>query len=206
VLAEAFVRRGGRAFAEPDRPFGLTHGPSDPQSYLLQRMVVEHIARQRPPDRLLVEEVLLTVLDRIVAQAPAAGSRSGRPGSRTGSSARRRLALDAQRYLVEGFREDLTLTRIATSLHCSPYELCRIFRAETGTTIHRHLDQIRLRTSLELLDEGFGNLTRLALRLGYSSHSHFTHSFRRAFGIPPSGIRELGSARRLRAMRKNLTA
>jgi AraC-like DNA-binding protein len=34
-------------------------------------------------------------------------------------------------------------------------------------------------------------LTRLALDLGYSSHSHFTASFRRAFGLTPSAARTI---------------
>ncbi|MBA2354428.1 MAG: helix-turn-helix transcriptional regulator, partial [Acidobacteria bacterium] len=36
-----------------------------------------------------------------------------------------------------------------------------------------------------------GDLTDIALGLGYSSHSHFTASFTRAFGVPPSAWQRL---------------
>ena len=38
------------------------------------------------------------------------------------------------------------------------------------------------------LESGGADLTRLALDLGYSSHSHFTSSFRVLFGVPPSAV------------------
>ena len=38
---------------------------------------------------------------------------------------------------------------------------------------------------------GERDLSRLALDLGYSSHSHFTAAFRRSFDVPPSAARKL---------------
>jgi AraC-like DNA-binding protein len=38
------------------------------------------------------------------------------------------------------------------------------------------------------LPESRGNLTALALELGFASHSHFTDTFRRAFGVAPSAV------------------
>ena len=35
------------------------------------------------------------------------------------------------------------------------------------------------------------DLTALALDLGFSSHSHFTAAFRRAFGRPPAEFRRI---------------
>jgi AraC-like DNA-binding protein len=61
-------------------------------------------------------------------------------------------------------------------------------------TLHAYRNDLRLRSSLEQLESG-GDLTRLALDLGYSSHSHFTSSFRVLFGVPPSAIRRHVRAR-----------
>jgi AraC-like DNA-binding protein len=52
--------------------------------------------------------------------------------------------------------------------------------------VNRFLHRLRLRAALEELPECRGDITRLALDLGYSSHSHFTYAFRREFGVPPS--------------------
>jgi AraC family transcriptional regulator len=41
---------------------------------------------------------------------------------------------------------------------------------------------------LERLRDARGDLTGIALDLGYSSHSHFTFAFRRHFGYAPSAF------------------
>ena len=48
--------------------------------------------------------------------------------------------------------------------------------------IHRYLNRLRLRTALEYLGDSMADLSDTALSLGFSSHSHFTESFRREFG------------------------
>ena len=50
--------------------------------------------------------------------------------------------------------------------------------------------QTRLRLSRALLElPTCASLTELALDLGFSSHSHFTTTFKAAFGISPSLFR-----------------
>jgi AraC-like DNA-binding protein len=56
-------------------------------------------------------------------------------------------------------------------------------------SLHQYLTQLRLARALVELPHA-GDLTSLALDLGFSSHSHFTFAFRRAFGCTPSQFRE----------------
>lgn len=99
--------------------------------------------------------------------------------------------VEAVRRIVEQrYTEPLMLREIASELGVSPYFLCRIFRRETGTTIHATLTSRRLTRAYELLSGQQGNnLATLGLDLGFSSHSHFTQAFCRRFGIPPSTVR-----------------
>ena len=53
---------------------------------------------------------------------------------------------------------------------------------------------VRLRASLDRVAAG-EDLSALAFDLGFSSHSHFSASFRRAFGVTPSRVRGLARAR-----------
>ena len=61
--------------------------------------------------------------------------------------------------------------------------------------IHRYLNRLRLREALEPITEGEVGLSELALGLGFSSHSHFTASFRKEFGISPRDMKKLSTAR-----------
>ena len=94
----------------------------------------------------------------------------------------------ALRALSSRAFERLTLKDLGTKLGVSPYHLCRSFREVTGVRLHRYRHRLRLAASLNAIEAG-GDLSRIALDLGYSSHSHFTAAFRAAFGVPPSSAR-----------------
>jgi AraC-like DNA-binding protein len=80
-----------------------------------------------------------------------------------------------------------------------------VFRAETGFALHEYRSQLRLRAALDRVDAGVELLT-VAHELGYSSHSHFTRFFTRAFGIPPSRLRVRGDAGTLAELRATVDA
>jgi AraC-like DNA-binding protein len=186
----------------PGRPFALTHGPSEAQVYLLQRMVVAHVLGGAA-DPVYVDETMLAVLGRVVAGAYAArgGLRRNRGDRRRDGAA---LAHDVQALLATTVGTRLRLDEIARAVHSSPFHLCRVFRASTGTTIHAYLNQIRLRTALEFIADGYADLAALGVELGFSSHSHFTQAFRHAFGASPSELRRNATPRRIHELRKNL--
>ena len=62
----------------------------------------------------------------------------------------------------------------------------RAFHAATGMTMSAFRQRLRLTRSLDLLPRYSGNVTDLALDLGFSSHSHFTSCFRNLFEISPT--------------------
>jgi AraC-like DNA-binding protein len=71
----------------------------------------------------------------------------------------------------------------------SPAYLTDVFRRIEGVPLHRYLTQLRLARALVELPHA-SDLTTLAIDLGFSSHSHFTAVFRRAFGCTPSRFRD----------------
>jgi len=118
-------------------------------------------------------------------EAPAGGS--CRPTTR---ESHRRLVADTLELLATTYTTDAGLEEIATVVGASPYHLCRVFRSHTGHTIHRHRTQLRLRAGLDLLGRGeVTDLAALALDLGFANHSHFSATFRGAFGVTPSQMR-----------------
>ncbi len=174
----------------PHTPFGFTHGPSDPQSYLLQRLVVEHLQTEISPNRLFVEETMLMLLHRLTAHVyQLKGGLKQVLESAVTRQQHRELIHAVKTVLATQFAEDLTVSHIAQEVYSSPYHLCRIFRQYTGQTIHNYLNQLRLRTSLNYVAQSDMPITEVGIALGYSSHSHFTQAFRQTFGTPPSHFR-----------------
>lgn len=177
-------------------PFSFTHGPSTATIYMQQRLLI-HCLNAVPLDVLYVEEAALELLRQVVAHAYQS-RRTGIMGKEHTSHLHREQVQAVKELLAARFTEPLSLTQIATAVYTSPYHLSRIFRQQTGFTIHSYLNQLRLRAALDQVAESGTNLTDVGLQLGYTSHSHFTLAFRRAFGAAPSDFRQTASVARTR--------
>lgn len=199
VLAEALAAHDPSVRDDPEHPFRLPFVPGDPQTYLLQRLVVRHVTESERADPLFVEETILQVLDQVAASAARFQGMAPRPGVESGSLASE--VVDAMlAVLGERFREPLSLDELAKRSGYSAFHLSRIFRKRSGLTLHAWQSRLRLLTALERVAEPGTDFEELALYLGYSSHSHFTAAFRSAFGITPSIFRDTATPERVRQM------
>jgi AraC family transcriptional regulator len=100
----------------------------------------------------------------------------------------RRLVGRAKEYLEANLANRVRLADVARAVGASPAYLTNVFSQVEGVALHRYLVQLRLgRALLELPHTD--DLTGLAFELGFSSHSHFTAEFRRAFHLTPSQFR-----------------
>ncbi|HWM92067.1 MAG TPA: helix-turn-helix transcriptional regulator [Thermoanaerobaculia bacterium] len=196
VLLEAMRRHDPAAADRPDAPFRFTHGPGDAESYLLQRLVVRHLAEGGPVDPLFVEESALRLLAQVVSHAARAWDLS----MKTPEPRQEDLAEAAKTVLAGELGEPLTLDEVARRAGSSVFHLCRTFRRHTGSTLHGYRTQMRLRTALERAADPGTDLTDLALDLGYSSHSHFTAAFRKVFGMAPSAFRKKATVQAVREL------
>ena len=97
---------------------------------------------------------------------------------------------DAKALLSARYTEHLTLEELGREVNVSPFHLARSFRRHTGYTLHEYRVHLRLRAALERLAAGDEDLAVIARAVGFSSHSHLTATFRRAFGVPPSCVRK----------------
>jgi|KBSSwiStaDraftv2_1062776.scaffolds.fasta_scaffold387608_1 AraC-like DNA-binding protein len=186
LLRSALVDRDPAA-SDDERPMRFPYAPADAATYLAQRRLFLDASASHDADALDIEERVVDLLDRVLTLAYGARARPTRPGLPHASD----LADAAKRWVAPRVSERLTLTRIAAAVGVSVFHLCRSFRRATGLTLHAYRDEVRLRVALERLEQGERDLTRLALELGYSGHSHFTAAFRRSFGRPPSHARKL---------------
>lgn len=180
VLREALQAcRAVTADADDRRLFARAHAASPASTYLRQRVLFRSV-RRAEVDAFEIESGVLSLLDAVLGTVEEP--------ERAAPSRPRRLVQDVQALLARHYAEPLSLHDVAARLGVSAYHLARVFRAHTGQSLHRHRDQLRLRAALNRLERD-SDLTTIALDVGYSSHSHFTAAFRRAFGIPPSVAR-----------------
>ena len=183
VLAAVVSRFDVRATEHPERLFarGAVRAPAG--LFLTQRKIFNHVVGDAPADTLLVEESVFNMLHAVLRQTY--GAVDGR--AKTSTEA---LVAGARAHLARTFRGRGGIADVAAAVGASPFHLCRVFRRETGYSLHRYRTELRLRWSLQPLSDGVDILTT-ALDAGFAHHSHFTMSFRRTFGMPPSALRRV---------------
>lgn len=163
--------------AAPSRPFTEVRGPSSTDCFLLQALIVRRAERGTRADALEVEEQVLDLVSRTLGP------------ERPDAPQERELAEGVKQVLSAHVSDAVRLDEIARAVGVSPFHLCRTFKRSTGLSLHQYRLRLRLRKALERIGEGERDLGRVALDVGFYSHSHFTTSFRREFGFTPSAWR-----------------
>ncbi|MDN7802967.1 AraC family transcriptional regulator [Burkholderia gladioli] len=94
---------------------------------------------------------------------------------------------------------DLTPSRICRDIGISRAHLYRLFSHETGVAAYiQHRRLVKIRKLLEEAGSSRQRLSTLAFQYGFKSESHFSRSFRNAFGCSPSEARERAASREAR--------
>ncbi len=140
-------------------------------------------------DRLAVEEEVLTLFFEICERRAGQKPKESRVKCDT-AARQRRLADKARAYLDAHLTEAAGLETVANAAGTSLYHLCRVFRKQTGLTMHAYRTRQRLGQVLDrLIDGEKSDLADIALDSGFSSHSHLCRVFQKQMGMPPSALR-----------------
>ena len=110
------------------------------------------------------------------------------PG-RDATQAEQRRVRQVAHYLDSAFAEPITLDQMAEQANLSRFHFIRVFREVIGETPRKHLIAARLRAAADRLLETREPVISVALNTGFNDVSHFTNSFRRAFGLSPRQLR-----------------
>jgi AraC-like DNA-binding protein len=88
---------------------------------------------------------------------------------------------------------DLDLSTLAAESGYSRSHFLRTFRAAMGCSPHQWLTRLRMEQAKTILRERSISLIDIALDCGFSSHAHFSNTFRQIVGVTPSEYRRTHS-------------
>ncbi|HVF39893.1 MAG TPA: AraC family transcriptional regulator [Gemmatimonadaceae bacterium] len=168
------------------RVFAREAASVDNRLYLSQRRFFTQLEHGKV-DALEAEEKIIAYVATVIRNAYG----TDRMETPTRSDdAHRDLVQRARAAISTSLGDNVSLTRLASRLGVSPFHLCRVFRDQTGMTLHAFRLELRGRVALEKMAVPRADLSRVALELGFSSHSHFTSTLRARYGRTPSAIRQ----------------
>jgi len=83
-----------------------------------------------------------------------------------------------------------TVEAFASGLFVSKSLLHKKITSLTGEPPVELIRRVRLKKAAELIEKKFGNLSEIALEVGFNNPAYFSECFKKQFGIPPSHYRQ----------------
>jgi AraC family transcriptional regulator len=152
----------------------------DPRAQALVA-VLRHSLQNGTAEQLEAESLSLTLVCRSLGPRTSHELRA--------THGRRRLVDRVKLVLAGDLSRRWTLADIAKQIRGSPVYLTQVFQQVEGIPLYRYHLRLRLARALDLIP-GYGDLSALAIDLGFSSHSHFTATFKQAYGCSPSAFKQ----------------
>ena len=90
-------------------------------------------------------------------------------------------------HIAKNLSGDLSLETIARECGISVYHMCRVFKKETGSTLHNYILYKRVAEAKRLLDEGW-KPAQVSGMCGFSAMSRFGAAFKKVAGLSPSAF------------------
>jgi AraC-like DNA-binding protein len=93
-------------------------------------------------------------------------------------------------YLEANYFDDISLDNLAEQVQRTPEYLCNVFKKNTGVTIVKYLNNIRLLHAMTMLvEEPSTPVNKIAQACGFRSPSYFGRVFTQHYGVSPNQYR-----------------
>lgn len=101
-----------------------------------------------------------------------------------------RASEEVRDYLLEHYKENVSITRIAESLSYSASHLIRYFKKDYQLTPLQFVTALRIRDSLSLLKDTDKPIYEIGEEIGFNSSAYFIKQFKSLTGHTPSEFRK----------------
>ncbi|MEA4960865.1 AraC family transcriptional regulator [Lutispora sp.] len=92
-------------------------------------------------------------------------------------------------YMNENYASGVSCTELAQLIKMDQYSFIRSFKAQTSKTPYEYLIDLKIEKAKKMLQSCKYSITEISLMCGFSSHSHFTSTFKKKTGISPTEYR-----------------
>lgn len=115
-------------------------------------------------------------------------------GAYSGCSSAISASQKASLYILNNFRNNITLHTIASYVGFSPTYFSEIFKTETGRSFKEYLSSLRLEYARNLVMFSDKSITQICTESGFNDYANFIRKFKLRFGESPGKYRRLSKA------------
>ncbi len=94
-------------------------------------------------------------------------------------------------FAKQNLRTALSVEDLAEAANLSPRQFSRAFRAETGQSPAKAVENLRVETARILMEQGRLSMDMIANETGFADRERMRRAFLRAFGQPPQTVRRI---------------
>ena len=99
-----------------------------------------------------------------------------------------RKVIELIEYINNNLQGTLSIDMLSDRFYMSKYHMMRVFKNETGYSIHRYISEKRILLARDLIYGGMA-ATTACLECGFRDYSSFSRAFKNQLGILPSEIK-----------------
>ncbi|MBR6094392.1 MAG: AraC family transcriptional regulator [Lachnospiraceae bacterium] len=139
----------------------------------------------------LLCQLLLTFLSKVNAEQREVSRETVTKKSLTADEIRIK---DAIVFIEQNYQDQVTLEDIASSIHVSKSECCRLFHRAVNMTPFEYLMHYRILKAADLIQKNLKDpipISELATIVGFNNASYFNKRFREYFGCTPTQYRKM---------------
>jgi len=96
---------------------------------------------------------------------------------------------NALTYAKANLRNELSVEELADVAHLSPRRFSRAFRAETGQSPAKAIENLRVEAARMLMEQGRHSMDEIAGETGFADRERMRRAFLRVLGQPPQAVR-----------------
>lgn len=100
------------------------------------------------------------------------------------------ISTKIQAYLCAHYQDNITLDTLSELFFLNKYYIAHTFKKTYGVSVMQYLNKIRCTDAKKLLENTDMSITEIATCVGYNSSSHFTESYKKIIGEPPTTSRK----------------
>jgi len=89
-------------------------------------------------------------------------------------------------YMNENYTAGVSCAELAKLVKMNKYCFIRSFKAKTSKTPYEYLLDLKIEKAKKMLQANNCSITEISMLCGFSSHSHFTSTFKKRTGISPT--------------------
>jgi len=93
-------------------------------------------------------------------------------------------------YLMNHYREEIELKKLAELVNMAEGSLCRFFKMNLGISLFEYLNRLKVEFACQLLMDPNMDIVDVCLDSGFNNLSHFNKQFRKNTGVTPSEYRK----------------